>query len=263
MTAGAPGDAIPLLQQSAELARAVGYRRGEAIALRNLGRSQLRTGQSAAAESTLRSAVAVFEGLREQAGAVDAYNISLLDAQRDAYRSLQAALIAENKPEAALEISERGRARALTDLLVERGATPGPTVAPGIDAIRAVARSRQGTLVEFSIVEQADEAESSAIYIWVVRPDGTVLFRRVSVASHGGSLDSALEGLVHDTRATLGALGRREVPSAKPGIAGRDEMLADRGPARPGRSAACAVARIARCAFHRDTGARRGPFERK
>jgi tetratricopeptide (TPR) repeat protein len=221
MNSGAWGDAIPLLQQSLELARALSYRRGEALALRNLGVSQLHTGHAAEAEDALRAAVATFEELRKQTKTVDAYNISLAEFQSSAYLHLQAALVAENKPEAALEISERGRARALADLLAQRGAPPGAASAPGIEPIRGVARSLRATLVEFSI----DDTDS-AIYVWVVRPNGTLAFRRVSVVeSHGGSLDAAVEGLVHDTRATLGALGRKEVPPAKPGIAGRDEML--------------------------------------
>ena len=226
MSAGAWADAVPLLQQSSKLAGELGYRRGEAIALENLGRSQLHTAQPAAAATTLRAAVAIFEELREHSKGSDTYNVSLLDAQRGAYRALQAALVANNQPEAALEASERGRARALADLLAARGRPAATVQSPSIEAIRAIAQSRRATLVEYSIIENSDDADDKgAILMWVVRPDKTVMFRRLSMQSHGASLEESLEGIVRDTRATLGALGRHEVPAAKPGIAGRDEML--------------------------------------
>jgi CHAT domain-containing protein len=61
--------------------------------------------------------------------------------------------------------------------------------------------------------------------VWVVRPDGDVAFRRISIDTHGGPIDSALQGLVRDTRATLGALGSKDIPAARPGVAGAEQML--------------------------------------
>jgi len=221
------GDAIGALQQSRELARAVGYRRGEAIALRNLGFAQFHHGQAAAAEASLRAAIALQEALRAQAAGIDRFNVSLFDTQLDAHRTLQAALVAQGRPEAALQASEQGRARALADLLARRGTAPAQAQAQAqatpltIDAIRAVARTRHETLVEFSVVP-AD----SAIYVWAVRPDGAIQFRRIGLELRGATVDGALEGLIRDTRAALGALGPRDIPAPRPGIAGRDELLA-------------------------------------
>jgi tetratricopeptide (TPR) repeat protein len=214
--------AIPLLRNSVELAGSVGYRRGQALALRNLGRAQLKTHDPAGAEDSLRAAITIFEGLREPVRASDADSISLLQSQRDAYSYLQAALVALNKPGIALEVSERGRARSIADLLARREAASGQLTMPSVETMLALARSRKATLVEFSIVDDAD----SAIYVWVVRPDGTTVFRRTAIdMRNGGSIDAAMESFVRDTRAALGALGRFEVPPAKPGVAGRDEML--------------------------------------
>jgi CHAT domain-containing protein len=219
LQAGAFADAIPLLEQSRDRSRTVGYRRGEAIALRNLGLAQWRTGNTASAESTLRTAIAVQESLREPVGRNDLLNISLFETQLDAYRYLQAVLIAQKRTEAALEVSERGRAQALAQLLTRQGQTPGPIVSPDIAAIRAVARTQNVTLLEYSLVG-ADQA----IYLWVVRPDGSVVFRRNGMESHGASLDDAMAGLVQEVRQSLGALGRQP-PPPKPGVAGRDDML--------------------------------------
>jgi len=218
---GKYAEAIPLLKQSRSLAQAIGYRRGESIALRNLGIAQLRSGQAAAAEGSLREAIALQEALRSQTAGIDRRNVSLFETQLDAYRVLQAALVAQNRTDAALEVSERGRAQALADLLAQRGLAPARAAPLSIEAIRAVARTRRETLVEFSFVP-----EDKAIYAWVVRPDGAVQFRRIGFDVKGGSVDSAIEGMVRDSRAALGALGPRDIPKPTPGIAGRDEMLA-------------------------------------
>ena len=218
---GRYADAIPPLMKSRELAQEIGYRRGEAVALRNLGFAQLRNGQPTEAEASLRRSIALQESLREQTTAIDSFNVSLFETQRDAYRTLQAALVAQSRPDAALEISEYGRARALADLMTKRGSASAPTAVPTIETFRNLARTRRVTFVEFSFVP-ADHA----IYAWVIRPDGTTHFRRTGFEVHGSSIDSAIEGMVRDMRAVLGALGSKDVPVPKPGIAGRDEMLA-------------------------------------
>ncbi len=191
---------IPLLQRSIELARERHYTRGESIALRNLGLAQLFSGQPAAAESSLKKAIIAQEALRNQTSGIDKYNISLFDTHSDSYRLLQAALIAQNKPGEALEASELGRARALADLMAQQAAAP-----PSIDTIRSIARNRNQTLVEFSVI-----AEDNAIYIWAVRPDGTVNFRRANIEMHGDNIDNALQNLVHETRSALGTPGTNE-----------------------------------------------------
>jgi tetratricopeptide (TPR) repeat protein len=213
-------EAIQPLSESRDLAMSLHYQRGLAIALRNLGLAQYRTGALAGAEASLRQGIDVQDALRGQAAGADRYNISLFDTQLEAYAHLQAVLVAEHQPEAALEIVERGRGRALADVLSARNGGPAMAPRPTIASIRAVARTRGATLVEYSIV-QAD----SSLYVWVVRQNGEVAFRRISIDTHGGPLDSAFQALVRDTRATLGALGPKDIPTPRPGIAGSDEML--------------------------------------
>ena len=144
-----------------------------------------------------------------------------MDTQLEAYANLQAALIALQRPEAALEISERGRARALVDLLAARSRRPEVARPLTANEMRAVAKDHGARIVEYSLV-QPDEA----VFIWVVRPDAEIVFRRIEIKAHGGTLESALDGLVRDSRAILGALGPRDVPQPQPGIATRDDMLA-------------------------------------
>ena len=119
-------EAIEPLQRSRELSQSLGYRRGEAIALRNLGYAQLKNGQAAAAEASLREAIALQEALRSQTAASDRFNVSLFETQRDAHRTLQAALVAQNRPEAALVAAEQGRVDGVN--LYARSATCFPTL---------------------------------------------------------------------------------------------------------------------------------------
>ena len=215
-------DAIPLLKQSADLAHSSGYRRAEAIALEDLGRAQLHAKQLAAAENSLRDAVAIFEEIRDRSSGKEASDITLLDEHQSAYRVLQAVFVAENKLEAALEASERGRARALANLFTWRDGSATAASPLSIDDIRSVAETHRVTLVEYSIIETVDDPAGSAVYVWVVQPDGTVTFRRIAIQSNGSALQSSLHGLVRDTLATLGP---GKLAPAKPGIAGAEEML--------------------------------------
>lgn len=218
-------EAIEPLSESRDIAASLHYQRGLAIALRNLGMAQYRTGALAAAEASLRRGVDVQDALRSRTVGADRYNISLFNTQLEAYAYLQAVLVAEHQPEAALEISERGRGRALADMLSARSGGPATAPQPTIAEIRAVARTRGATLVEYSMV-QAD----SALYVWVVRPEGKVAFQRITldVREHGGAsgpLDRAFQSLVRDTRATLGALGAKDIPAPRQGDASADDVL--------------------------------------
>ncbi|MDZ7956862.1 MAG: CHAT domain-containing protein [Aulosira sp. DedQUE10] len=84
----------------------------------------------------------------------------------------------QKKTEAALEIAERGRARAFVELLAKRQALSNsdtPNIAPpNIEKIKQLAKDQNATLVEYSAVW--DE-----LYIWVVKPTGEVAFRSVDL----------------------------------------------------------------------------------
>jgi CHAT domain-containing protein/tetratricopeptide (TPR) repeat protein len=200
------GRAVDYYQQSLTVVRAIRYRRGEGIALTNMGQALHRAGKLDLAERTLRDAIAVLESLRTRVSGVDAYAISLFETHLRAYDFLQATLVARGDAEAALEIAERGRARALVELMSRRAS---PAAASRLDAappslahIREAARLRQATLVEYSLIP-----EESALLVWVVQPSGQVRFRHVDLkplAAAGGSVD----GLVARARLALGAAGR-------------------------------------------------------
>ncbi len=129
---------------------------------------------------------------------------ALAQTQVRADQSLQQVLIAHNKPEAALEVTERGRGRAFVELLASRLSSTELQVAiapPTIEQIKQIAQKQNATLVQYSIINAADKA--SELYIWVIQPTGDVGFRSFSLKS----LNTSLADLIISSRESLGVRG--------------------------------------------------------
>lgn len=165
--------AMQYAEQALHLAQTMGNRRGEVLALNNLGYALFGDGQLNAAEAHLRQSIDLFESLRP--ALQDTEKLALFETLTNPYHTLQRVLVAQGKPTEALEIAERGRARALVDRLAQRsGAT---TAAPiSLAGIQQVAREQRATLVEYAL------AAADQLYIWVVSPTGTVTFRPVDLS---------------------------------------------------------------------------------
>lgn len=190
--------AIHYHQKSLEIARSRQDPEAEAMALNNLGHTLFKAGKLPQAEAALRSAIKVLDALRP--GLTDTYKVSIFDTQTHTYNLLQQVLVADNKPEAALEASEQGRSRAFAELLAGKLAADVTDKAAAdslskssplsIGQIRQIARQQNATLVEYSVIP-ADEfkfrgkqrGKASALLIWVVQPTGKVAVRRVDLTA--------------------------------------------------------------------------------
>ncbi|MCL1475382.1 CHAT domain-containing protein [Argonema antarcticum] len=181
----------------------------DGILLRGLGTLFLQTGKFAEATEKLVAAIEVWESLRP--GLTDTNKVSLFEKQVSTYRLLQIALIAQNKILGALEIAERGRARAFVDLLTQRFGSQLAdelerqfqlAALPKIEQIQQIAKEQKATLVEYAIVTwpKSQEGNRSEIYIWVIQPTGAIAFRSVDLTS----LNVSLKDLVTDTRELIG-----------------------------------------------------------
>ncbi|OUC14265.1 MAG: hypothetical protein B0A82_13385 [Alkalinema sp. CACIAM 70d] len=196
--------ALQYQKQSVAIARKIKYQPGEGYSLNDLGFTLFKLNRLAEAESTLRSAIAIHESLRT--GLVDRNKISIADTQKNAYINLQKVLIAQNKPEAALEIAERGRARALVELLTSRFNHQFQTdlqntiQAPNVNTIRQISKTQNATLVQYSI------AYGEQLYIWVIKPTGEITFRSTQLDP-----SQTLAQLVGNSRRDLGVRGRASV----------------------------------------------------
>ncbi|MGK7927376.1 MAG: CHAT domain-containing protein [Spirulina sp.] len=166
---GNPQKAREFYENAAIGLREVGDRAGEATALTNLGATLLELERDEEASRHLLDAVKIWEKLRP--GLSDANKVSLFEIQAQTYQHLQKALVKRDRVEEALEIAERGRARAFVELLASR--TQGEVTAidsPNIQEIRAIAKTQNATLVQYSLIGEQ-------IYIWVIQPNGAIDLR--------------------------------------------------------------------------------------
>ncbi|HEY9674743.1 MAG TPA: CHAT domain-containing protein [Waterburya sp.] len=219
LSLGDTAKAIELYQQSLEKARQQEDKEGEANALNNLAYALHQAGKLPEAEQHLRNAIEIWENLRIKLD--DAKKVSIFEKQARTYRLLQEVLIAQNKPGEALEIAERGRARAFVELLAKRlspnqneqsSLTP-----PNIEQIKELAKTQNATLIEYSIisdnfkVQGKEQTLESELYIWVIKPTGEVTFRRSDLKPLWQKENTTLSELVTNSRQSLGVRGSLEV----------------------------------------------------
>ena len=200
--------AIEYSQQHLAIAREIKDSQGEGNALNNLGAAFLKAGNLTEAEKMLFDGIQVWESMRQMLGSNDANKVSIFEGQAGTYRTLQQVRVAQNNPIAALEIAERGRARAFVDLLTERlssGSTnPVINTDPNQEQIRQIAKAQNATLVQYSIIyddfqiQGKQVGRESALYIWVIQPTGEITFREVDLQplwkQHNASLTDLIIG---------------------------------------------------------------------
>lgn len=135
---GDPVGALPVLDQALALTRAVGNRANEAEILTLRARTLRDTGRLAEARNDAEAAVAVVESVRSRLGSPDLRS-SYLGSRQEAFEvwidvlmRLDAAHPGQGFDRAALEASERARARTLLDFLRASGSEARSSVAPDL-----------------------------------------------------------------------------------------------------------------------------------
>ncbi|HIK50681.1 MAG TPA: tetratricopeptide repeat protein, partial [Oscillatoriales cyanobacterium M59_W2019_021] len=208
---GKYGEALDYLQQALAIRQEVGNRAGEGVTLDNLGLTFFHMARPAKAEQHFFAAIEVWESLR--GGLTDDNKISLFDTIAFTYSYLQITLIAQNKTETALEIAERGRARAFVELMALRLSGQSqeefvPPPPPTLAQIRQVAQEQNATLVEYFLVELEEKygMVENKLYIWVVSPTGEIAFRQIEIADILNN--ASLAELVDSSRIAMGVRGR-------------------------------------------------------
>jgi len=193
-------NAIDFYQQSLKIAREIGDRQGESISLNNLGDTLLKTNQLAEAETALRASIQIRETLRSELVNND-HKASIFETQVSAYRNLQKVLVAQTRFDEALEISEMGRTRAFVELLQQTLLTTDlpvndETYRLSIPKIQQIARERNCTIVEYSIVDPE-------IYIWVIQPNGNITYRAANIEPLNQQ-NQTLKQIILQTRVSIG-----------------------------------------------------------
>src|SRR5919202_66687 len=210
--------AVDLNQQSLAKAQQQEDKEGEANALNNLANALRKAGKLAEAEHHLRNAIKIWEELRTNLD--DANKVSIFEKQARTYRLLQEILIAQNKPNEALKIAERGRARAFVELLNSRispDQKEQPITPPNIELLKQIAKAQNATLVEYSIitdtfkVQGKEQIKESELYIWFIKPTGEVTFRRSDLKPLWQKENITLADLVTSSREAIGVRGMFDV----------------------------------------------------
>jgi CHAT domain-containing protein/tetratricopeptide (TPR) repeat protein len=165
---------------------------------------RLRLGLPEEALAALEESLAAIERLRAGVSSSDEVKMGFLDSKQEVYADAIGLLTDFGRPEEALEVAERARARAFLDLLgsgaVATEADPGSgwpepgsreaTRAATLEEIRDEARRRRTTVLEYF-------SSKDRLFVWLVEPDGTV---RSAVSPVGRG---ELERLVERMRQTM------------------------------------------------------------
>jgi CHAT domain-containing protein/Tfp pilus assembly protein PilF len=205
-------NALKYYDQALVIRKEIDDNAGVGATLTNIGAVYNKLRKYTDAEKMLFAGIEIWESLRP--GLTDASKIAIFETQAVTYRLLQQSLVAQNKPNNALEIAERGRARAFVELLASRQ-SPNPNnqiiiKSLDIQQIQQLAKTQNATLVEYSIVKDSfknlgkEELPESSLYIWVVKPTGEVAFKQVDLTS----LKTPLVELVTSSRQSIGVRGR-------------------------------------------------------
>lgn len=146
------------------------YQNGLAIAQENqdqmeqgllqseIGNVLSKQGNFSEAEKIFRAGIVTLEDQRAEyhrlGNIEDDRNQFYLKFQEEAYKSLQQVLVAQNKYDAALEIAEQSRTRALVELLAKRQSgnvnQESAIALPNLQLLRQIAKTQNATLVEYS-----------------------------------------------------------------------------------------------------------------
>ena len=192
--------AIDFLEQSLKMELEIGTRQRESFALNNIGVTLLKTNQLAEAETALRDSIKIMETLRAELVNND-HKASIFETQVPAYRNLQRVLVARSKFDEALEISEMSRTRAFVELLqqtllINELPANNQTNKLSIPKIQQIARDRNSTIVEYSIVDPD-------IYIWVIQPNGKITYRAANLEPLKQQ-NQTLKQIILKTRVSIG-----------------------------------------------------------
>ncbi|MBS9396148.1 MAG: tetratricopeptide repeat protein [Dolichospermum sp. OL03] len=201
--------ALEFYQQALAILKQIGDRSGVGTTLNNIGFTHYNLKQYTNAEKNLLAAIEIWESLRP--GLNDQDKISIFDTREFTYRHLQLTLVAQQKTNQALEIAERGRAKAFIELLASKLSPNSQKQNPeslqkkfniNLEQIKQIAQTQNASVVEYSIVSDED------LYIWIIQPTGKVDFRSVDLKK---SLNTPLAELVTSSRESIGVRGRASI----------------------------------------------------
>ena len=218
--------AVVYAKQELEIAKNSAHPTLRAVALHTLGYALWRAGRLKEAREVLQGAISEWENLSRGPSEVDSWEEgAALSDQTEIYELLQQVLVADGRQEDALEIAERGRARALVAALtLKPGLTrtaSGFPPPPKIDSLKQLAKRTNQTVIEYSIlydptgpllpgrIRGKQPEREQDLFIWLIRSNGETIFRKVDLRPlHGHPEGSSLTEMVRTVRFSVGGRGR-------------------------------------------------------
>ncbi|MEG4848269.1 CHAT domain-containing protein, partial [Microcoleus sp. F10-C6] len=193
--------AIEFFAQSLEIVREIGNCQRESVILHNIGLTLRKVNLLTQSEKALRASIKIKENLRYELVNND-HKASMFETQVSSYLLLQDVLVAQSQFDEALEISEMSRTRAFVELLQQTLLTNDlptndQTDKLSIPKIQQIARNRNSTIVEYSIIG------SKTIYIWVIQPNGNITHRAANLQSFNQQ-NQTLKQIILQTRVSIG-----------------------------------------------------------
>lgn len=209
--------AIELYQQQLEAAKKNNNRLAEGTALNNLALASLKANNLTETQPKLLDALQVWDAIRATLGSNDNYSAE----QTRTYRLLQQVHIAQNQPEAALEIAEQGRVKEIVQLLNLRlssepvgtglKAAPPQITLPTLLEIKQIAKAQKATLVEYSVISDQE------LFVWVIQPSGEITFRRINIKEQKTIYPiSSLQEVVNNSLEAIGVKSKSSTNAAEP-----------------------------------------------
>ncbi|MBE7382146.1 MAG: CHAT domain-containing protein [Leptolyngbya sp. SIO1E4] len=187
--------------------------------LNNLALAHFYLGNYAAAETVLTRVLTAWDAIRSRDDLDDLDKVTLFEQQAHSYELMQRTLVAQGKTDAALAMSERARARALVERLVQQQSgdpLPPPLTVP---QIQEIAHQQNTTLVIYSVLGNGyrilgNEVETETdLLTWIVPPQGPIYFQTTPLSPFWGGTAplralSPLESLLQQTQVALGVASR-------------------------------------------------------
>ncbi|MBW4557866.1 MAG: CHAT domain-containing protein [Trichormus sp. ATA11-4-KO1] len=211
--------ALSVYQEQLTSAKATKNSFIEGTALNNLAFVSLKFGNFTIAEENLQKSIKIWQSLRANLGNTNDFAAE----QANTYRLLQQVFVAQEKPEAALEVAEQGSVISFLNLLGMRLAdestgtnlkvAPKQIILPTINNIQTVAQERKATLVKYAIISDEE------IYVWVIQPTGKITFRRINPESENTIYPiNSITEVIASIPASLGLPNQEKMPNnnAKP-----------------------------------------------
>ena len=133
--------------------------------------------------------------------------------QTSIYKQLQKNLINQNKPEAALEISERSHNGEFWELLTSHKSKQ-IAISLSSEQIKQVAKQQNATIVQYSIINDEfviagqKQTQESELLIWVIKPTGEIALRQVNLKPLWQKENTSLSDLVAGIRGIMGTQHR-------------------------------------------------------